>query len=335
MKNHMIIAGLIAGGLLLILVSALVFRNRETRSDTPPAPVPAAAPAAEPPPRPALRYRIAVPRDIRPDFDYQHTLALPKNLARYRMKAGILIDLDRRRVLWEFNSRTPVPIASVTKLLTIYTAFEELERRQDLSLESLVTVSNECCAVAPVKIHLRPGEKVSVHELFMFAMLKSANDAAYLIAEYFGNGRHAQFIELMNETARSVGMNSSSFVNANGLPIYGKTASGTRMNLASCHDMALLIERLFDYPMILRYTSRRQSQTSRGTLTNGNRLLGAVSGMEGLKTGYTAAAGHCLAFSCRRNGRRLVGLVTGFGKRQNCFDFVAGLLDWGFRSGNR
>ena len=223
-----------------------------------------------------------------------------------------------------------MPIASLTKLLTIYTAFEEMERRQDIDLNTLVTVSRECTLAAPVKINLQPGEKVRLHELFIYSMLKSANDASHLIAEYFGYGDSADFIRLMNQTAADIGMSSSSFVNANGLPIYGKTPNDVSMNMASCIDMVKLIERIYDYPMILRYTSCRQNNTKRGTLTNGNRLLGVVPGMEGLKTGYTNAAGHCLAFSCRRNGRRLVGVVTGFSKRQNCFDFTKRLLDWGF-----
>ena len=104
----------------------------------------------------------------------------------------------------------------------------------------------------------------------------------------------------------------------------------TVMNMASCQDMARLVERIYDYPMILRYTSCKQKNTRHGNLTNGNRLLGSVKGMEGMKTGYTNAAGHCLAFSCSRNGRRLIGVVTGFSKRQNCFDFTAKLLNWGF-----
>ena len=156
--------------------------------------------------------------------------------------------------------------------------------------------------------------------------------AAHLIAEYFGNGDSREFIKLMNKKAQETGMTSSCFFNANGLPIYGKSAKNTVMNMASCQDMAKLIERLYDYPMILRYTSCKERDSRHGPLRNGNQLLGKVKGMEGLKTGYTNAAGHCLAFSCRRNGRRLAGVVTGFNKRQNCFAFTAQLLEWGFKN---
>ena len=103
------------------------------------------------------------------------------------------------------------------------------------------------------------------------------------------------------------------------------------MNMASCMDMAKLIERIYEYPMISRYTSCRQANTVAGEMNNGNRLLGAVPGVDGLKTGFTNAAGHCLAFSCNRNGRRIIGVVAGFSKRQNCFDFSARLLEWGYK----
>ena len=270
-------------------------------------------------------------KNLHRNFDFSRTASLPRNLAGYRFNAGILVDLDSGKVLWAKNAKTPVPIASLTKLLTIYTAFEEIERRKDIDLNTLVTVSLECTQTTPVRINLKPGEKVSLHELFIYSMLRSANDAAHLIAEYFGGGESSRFILRMNRKAASIGMTNGYFVNANGLPIYGKKPSDTLMNKASCLDMVKLIQRLYEYPMILRYTACSSKKTRHGTLNNGNRLLGKVRGMEGLKTGFTNAAGHCLAFSCRRDGRRLAGIVTGFRKRQNCFDFTAQLLEWGFK----
>ena len=287
-----------------------------------------------PPVKPQKKYRFKRAGAQLPmqDFSPAKRKKIPPALAGSQFKAGILVDLDTREILWEKNSTQSVPIASLTKLLTIYTAFEELERKPEINLDTPVTVSTECTLTAPVKIKLRPGEKVTLHELFLYAMLRSANDAAHLIAEYFGNGNSREFIKLMNKKALETGMTSAKFFNANGLPIYGKSAKNTVMNMASCQDMAKLIERLYDYPMILRYTACKERNSRHGPLRNGNQLLGKVKGMEGLKTGYTNAAGHCLAFSCRRNGRRLAGVVTGFKKRQNCFSFTAQLLEWGFKN---
>ena len=267
------------------------------------------------------------------DFDFSAVKQLPRSIDERLVRAGILIDLDSRKVLWEKSSSKPVPIASLTKLLTIYTAFEELERRPELALDTPVTVSRECTLVANVKAPLTAGDKVKLHELFVFSMLKSSNDASHLLAEYFGYGQSGNFIRLMNRKAAEIGMGSSHFVNANGLPIYrSDNDSSPQMNMASCHDVAKLIERAYEYPMIIRYTSSRQANTSKGVVASGNQLLGRVSGMEGMKTGYTNAAGNCLAFSCKRNGRRLIGVVTGVQNRRACFEFTAKLLEWGYRN---
>ena len=136
----------------------------------------------------------------------------------------------------------------------------------------------------------------------------------------------------MNQKAQDIGMTSSKFFNANGLTIYKQSTNETFMNTASCQDMLKLIERIYEYPAILRYTSSRKASSRYGELSNGNRLLGMVQGVNGMKTGYTNAAGHCLSFSCIRNGRRLIGVLTGFSKRQNCFDCAAKLIEWGYKN---
>ncbi len=291
-----------------------------------------ALPAPPPPPEKKYRFKRAKSFNKNVPFDFSSARKLPKAFAQYRYTAGILVDLDSRKVLWQQNSQKPVPIASLTKLLTIYTAFEEMEKNEDISLRTRVTVSQEAASADKVKMNLKPGEKIPLNDLFIYAMLRSANDAAYLISEYFGNGENSIFIRKMNRNAYLAGMSNCRFYNANGLPIYGKTPEQTLMNTASCLDMIKLIDRIYDYPIILKYTSLKEANTPYGIIRNGNRLLNSIKGMEGLKTGYTNAAGNCLAFSCRRNGKRLAGVVTGFAKRQNCFDFTAKLLDWGFRT---
>ena len=309
-------------------------RQQEPPSPVIPAPLPDPAPAVQTPPEPVKQYRFkrAKSQINRAPFDFSQARRLPKGFGKYRYTAGILVDLDSRKVLWQQSSQKPVPIASLTKLLTLYTAFEEMEKRDEITLQTRVTVSQECANSDKVKMNLKPGEKIPLNELFIYAMLKSANDAAHLIAEYFGNGENDLFIKKMNRNAYLIGMTDGRFYNANGLPIYGKTPEQTLMNKASCLDIVKLIDRIYDYPVIIKYTSLKEVSTPYGIIRNGNRLLGSVKGMEGLKTGYTNAAGHCLAFSCKQNGRRLAGVVTGFAQRQSCFDFTAKLLDWGFRS---
>ena len=184
------------------------------------------------PPAPVKKYRFKrSDRRANPTpFDFSSAVQLPKSFAKYRYSAGILVDLDSRKVLWQQSSQKAVPIASLTKLLTIYTAFEELEKRDEINLKTRVTVSLESAGADKVKMNLKPGEKIPLNELFIYAMLKSANDAAHQIAEYFGNGENDLFIKKMNRYAHIIGMSESRFYNANGLPIYGKTPEQTLMN---------------------------------------------------------------------------------------------------------
>ncbi len=243
---------------------------------------------------------------------------------------GILVDLNTRQVLWEKDSRTPTPIASLTKLMTIYQVMELLEKTDKPDLDSLVTVSRESCSTAPVKAGLQPGEKIPLRDLLGALMLRSANDAAHQIAEYFGDGNADNFIRQMNTTAHAIGATSAYFVNPNGLPIYRKDG-GTLMNLCSAHDLVMISERAMEFPQVLELTSAKSFAFRHGvTFNNTNHLLTSSQGADGLKTGYTNAAGHCLAFSCERNGRRLIGVVTGFQKRPDCFEFSRQLLDWGY-----
>jgi D-alanyl-D-alanine carboxypeptidase len=185
----------------------------------------------------------------------------------------------------------------------------------------------------PVRAPLKEGSKISLDDLFKYAMLKSANDAAYLIAEYFGNGDAGTFIRTMNSKARSIGMKSSNFVNANGLPIYyGNSTHNAKMNKSSCMDLILLMERIAEQPQIMRYTAMQEALMPDGKkIKNGNRLLGSVRGMNGMKTGYTNAAGHCLAFSCKRNNRMLIGVVLGCPKGERD-RFTSELIEWGFNN---
>ena len=137
-----------------------------------------------PEPIPEKKYRFKSPRlTTGTPFDHSHVRQLPARLAKYNFNAGILVDLDSRQVIWKKNSNRPVPIASLSKLMTIYTAFEEIEQRPDLELTAMATVSLECTQTAKVKLNLKPGEKVQLHELFIYSMLYSANDAAHLLAE--------------------------------------------------------------------------------------------------------------------------------------------------------
>ena len=292
------------------------------------------------PPEPQTRFRVPsrAPFFAPPFFSTNRTLHgnIPILVNSDRAAAGILVDINSHEILWEKELHKPVPIASVSKLMTCYVVFDKLETDPTRSFSSLVTASTACTRVGKVKANIRPGEKIPLDDLLKLLMLRSANDSAVLIAEFFGDGDSANFIEDMNEACQTLGMKDSHFVNPNGLPIYGRTADDVEMNRASVYDMMILSERLLEYPRLFNYTALEETVWStsgeprRLPLHNGNGLLGKVQGVDGLKTGFTNAAGYCLAFSCLRNGRRLMGLVTGLPTRKSSEELAISLIDYGF-----
>ena len=247
--------------------------------------------------------------------------------------SGIMVDLGTRTVLWEKNSSKQAPIASMVKMMTLLVAFEALEDNPSLSLESPVKISPEVLKVARTGIvWLDPRETLPLSDLMKAAAIKSANDAAVQIALFFGNGDQEAFITKMNAKALELGMTGTHFVSPCGLPDRKKGNS-----LSTARDMVLLGERLLEYPKYLEWSTTKLDYMRTGekrTMLNAtNRLINPHwPGVDGLKTGYTDDAGYCLTFSVLRDGRRIVGCVTGFPSARSGRDpFARKLIDWGYR----
>lgn len=267
-------------------------------------------------------------------FDYRQAVwgdKLP--VANCKMaKAGILVDLDTHKVLWAKNPRNEVPIASMTKMMTLLLAFEAMDERPDLDLDTPVKVTPAAAGIGGSQVYLDIRETPPFGDLLRTMAIKSANDSAHLVGEYVGNGSMALFIKRMNERAYELKMPSTNFVNVHGL-----TGSDKKDSTSSPEGLAILAERLLQYPLLIQWTSTRQDyfrpegDKNRQLLTNTNRLLEKCPGVDGLKTGYTSAAGFCITATCQRGGKRLVAVVTGFtsGKLRN--EFVKKLLDWGYQ----
>lgn len=248
-------------------------------------------------------------------------------------KSGIMIDLSTRNVLWEKNSTKPVPIASMVKMMTLYTAFEELEENPKFSLDSPVKISPEVLKVPRTGIiWLDPRETFPLSDLMKAAAIKSANDAAVQIAMFLGDGSQEAFVAKMNAKALELGMTSSNFVSACGLPDRKKGNS-----VSTAQDLMILAEHLLQYPQYLEWSSTRLDYIREGKkrtmLNTTNRLVNArYPGVDGLKTGYTDDAGYCLTFSVLRNGRRIIGCVTGFDSSSKGRDsFCQKLIEWGYK----
>lgn len=232
------------------------------------------------------------------------------------------MDARTGKVLWEHNADTRLHPASLTKMLTLYIAFDAV-KRGEVSLDDIVTVSAKGAAEPPSRLGLRKGQRISLRHLLRAAAIKSANDAATTIGEHI-SGSEAAFAQRMNRTAKALGMNRSTFRNAHGL-----TADG---HLSTARDMTLLGRRLFyDFPEYYGLFSRLTEDAGIAKVANTNRrFLEGYKGADGIKTGYTNAAGFNLTSSAERGNKRLVATVLGGTSTANRNARMTEILDIGF-----
>jgi len=241
-----------------------------------------------------------------------------------RAAAAILMDGETGDVLFERNPDERLPPASITKILT---ALVILERGQPTDT---VLVSPEAARVGGHRLGLRPGQRVLLEDLLAAILIRSANDAAWAAAEHVGQGLPG-FVTLMNAKAEALGMRHSQFVNPHGLdePDHFTTA----------RDLALLTRAALDHPDFARlvrtreatvriWNPGRRSLISRTrVVVNHNRLLGRLEGADGVKTGYTDAAGRCLVASASRGGQRMIAVLLNDPQR---WTDATTLLEFGF-----
>ena len=274
-------------------------------------------------------------------FIYQHAVngnirVLPLSKTA---TSGILVDLTTRNVLWAKNPQKSYPIASMTKLMTCLLAYEDvLAGRNGVTLKTPIQVSAAASKIGGSQVYLDPRETFTLEELMKATTIKSANDAAYQIAEFLGGGSVSSFVRRMNTRAAQLQMPNTHFYNPNGLP--GNTAATD--NSASPEGMARLAEETLRYPYLVKLSStwmdtfRKPGEKGYMQIKNHNYLLPssrsaeAAAGVDGLKTGFIKRSGYCVTVTCLRDGHRLVAVVTGFPMRRERDRFVKDLLDWGY-----
>jgi D-alanyl-D-alanine carboxypeptidase len=235
--------------------------------------------------------------------------------------AAILVDVDAAEVLYERRADLLRHPASITKVMTLYLAFDALEAGR-LRLDDRVEMTPAAVRQPPSKIGLGLGQSLSVEQAIRLVAVKSANDIAVALAERIA-GSHDQFVLQMNARAAELGMTRTSFANATGLPHPD--------NLTTARDIATLAQRVIvNHGPRYRYFSEQFVDWNGRPLANHNRLLGRVPGVDGIKTGFTTASGYTLVASARRDERRLVAVVlgspTGAGRDAN----MAALIEAGF-----
>lgn len=241
-------------------------------------------------------------------------------------RAAILVDGQTGQVLASQHAHRPLPMASVTKLMTLVLAFQAIARGQ-ARLSDWVPVSEDAYRTEGSQIWLEPGERLTLQQMLTAIAVGSANDASVAVAQFL-SGSTAAFVARMNREAARLHMSQTHFDNPHGLP--------SLQHYSTAADLARLAVAAVNTRGLLTVTSAWQNRTIRngkgGTLwlVNQNRLLRTYPGTDGLKTGYTQAAGFCLVATTLRQGTRLIAVILGAPTSAARFSAATALLSWGF-----
>ena len=234
----------------------------------------------------------------------------------------LLIDAQTGRELASLQPDTPVPPASITKLMTSYVVFKAIDSGQ-ISLDDEVTVSEKAWRMPGSRMFIEVGKRVTVRDLLLGVIVSSGNDASVALAEYVA-GSESVFAELMNQYASRLGMTSSNFRNATGLP--------DDNHYMTARDIVILAKAIInEFPDYYRWYSTTEFEWNGIKQPNRNRLLYRDDSVDGLKTGHTEAAGYCLVSSAERNGMRIISVVVGTSSDSARINGSQALLNYGFR----
>ncbi|MDP3981364.1 MAG: D-alanyl-D-alanine carboxypeptidase family protein [Chlamydiota bacterium] len=241
------------------------------------------------------------------------------------VKSAILMNAQTEEILYSKNPKHIQAPASLVKIMTLYLVFDAIDSGQ-ISLHQQYRVSKAVSNIGGSQVFLKEGEKITVHELILSTAISSANDAASALAEIVGASREA-FVKMMNQKAVELGLVDTVFRSANGLP----KKNPDQTTAADIAKLAFIT--IHKHPEILKYTTQRISHIRNNSfqLVNTNKLAGKYRGLNGLKTGFTQAAGYCLVATATREDISLISVVLGANTRKERFQHTATLLDYGFQ----
>ncbi len=235
--------------------------------------------------------------------------------------AAVLLDPQTGEVLYAHNPDEPRHPASITKVMTLFLTFEEIQAGR-LQLTDRLSFSPYARGQAPSKLGIGARQTISIDEAIQALATKSANDVAVALAERIG-GTESRFAQRMTERAQALGMKSSNFVNASGLP---NPAHST-----TARDIATLSQAMLQrFPQFYSYFQQQQFTWAGRVMPNHNKLLGRTPGVDGIKTGYTVASGFTLAAAANRDGKRLIAVVLGAPTSFSRDNNVEALLNAGY-----
>ena len=240
-------------------------------------------------------------------------------------RSAILIERDTGQVLYEKNSDEKLPPASMTKIMTMLLVMEALETGK-IRLDEKVWTSEYAASMGGSQIFLEEGEEMTVEELLLAVAIASANDASVALAEKIA-GSEENFVEMMNEKAKELGLKNTKFQNSTGL--------SAKDHYSSARDMAVLAKELLKYEEITKYTKQyeaylREDTDNKFWLVNTNRLVKFYPGVDGLKTGYTSEAKYCLTATAKKDDMRVIAVVFGAPSSKERNKQISRMFDYAF-----
>lgn len=242
-------------------------------------------------------------------------------------KAAILMDYSTGNIIYSLNEHEKLIPASITKIMTLLLTMEAVESGR-LKLTDKVVISEYASSMGGTQIYLEPGEMQTIEDLIRATSIRSANDAAVALGEAI-SGSNEAFVKLMNDRAKSLGMDNTHFMNASGLPIDD--------HYTSAYDVALMSREILKYDYLSKFfisymedikVGRNKDDTQ--TMVNTNKLIRDYEGTTGIKTGSIDAAGYCVSASAKRGELHLIAVVLGAQTSNVRFNEAKKLLDFGF-----
>lgn len=241
-------------------------------------------------------------------------------------KAGLLIEANTGKIIYEKNKDEKLAVASMTKMVAQIIILEQVESEK-IKWSDVVTVSKNAADMGGSQIYISEGEKITVEDLMKGISMASGNDATVAMAEVIA-GSEEKFVKLMNKKVKELGLKNTVFKNCTGLDEEG--------HYSSAYDMAMVARELvINHPEILRFSSMyedylRENTDNKFWLVNTNKLVRFYEGADGLKTGHTDNAGYCLAATAKKNNMRLIAIVLGEDNSKTRNSEAMALLDYGF-----
>lgn len=247
------------------------------------------------------------------------------NMLAKNAKSAIILEESTGEILYEFNSHEKLEPASMTKMMSLLLIMESIEKGV-IKLDQIVTVSSNASSMGGSQILLETGEEMSVDDLLKGITIASGNDAVVALAETIA-GTEENFVKMMNDKLKELGLKDSNFKNCHGLDEEG--------HYSSAYDMAHIARELVRHQKILEYSSIYETYLRENTkrkiwLVNTNKLVRFKKGVDGLKTGYTAGAGYCLTATMKQNDMRIIATVMGEPDSNTRNSEVSSMLDYAF-----